>query len=151
MDHSIQGNYMANPKIPIWINIVQGLLILIMLQQTYMFFLDPQTIAASGIMAEGIPNLNLLYKFGARTATMALLSIIVMITQNPRYFLVILLMNLFREGLETIVDALYPLANAPVSPSIDFIMHIVIIAIELWAFITMYKIVRQMDEKVAEG
>ena len=122
-----------------------------MLQQTYMFFLDPQTIAASGIMAEGIPNLNLLYEFGARTATMALLSIIVMITQNPRYFLVILLMNLFREGLETIVDALYPLANAPVSSSIDFIMHIVIIAIELWAFITMYKIVRQMDEKVAEG
>lgn len=142
---------MANPKIPIWINIVQGLLILIMLQQTYMFFLDPQTIAASGIMAEGIPNLNLLYEFGARTAAMALLSIIVMITQNPRYFLVILLMNLFREGLETIIDPLYPLANAPVSPSIDFIMHIVIIAIELWAFITMYKIVRQMDEKVAEG
>ena len=142
---------MANPKIPIWINIVQGLLILIMLQQTYMFFLDPQTIADSGIMTEGIPNLNLLCEFGARTATIALLSIIVMITQNPRYFLVILLMNLFREGLETIIDTLYPLANAPVSPSIDFIMHIVIIAIELWAFITMYKIVRQTDEKVAEG
>ena len=116
-----------------------------------MFFLALQTIAASGIMAEGIPNLNLLYEFGARTATMALLSIIVMITQNPRYFLVILLMNLFREGLETIIDPLYPLANAPVSPSIDFIMHIVIVAIELWAFVTMYKIVRQMDEKVAEG
>ena len=142
---------MANPKIPIWINIVQGLLILIMLQQTYMFFLDPQTIADSGIMTEGIPNLNLLCEFGARTATIALLSIIVMITQNPRYFLVILLMNLFREGLETIIDTLYPLANAPVSPSVDFIMHIVIVAIELWAFITTYEIVRQMDEKVAEG
>ena len=122
-----------------------------MLQQTYMFFLNHQAIAASGITTEGIPNLNLLYKFGARTATIALLSIIVMITQDPRYFIVILLMNLFREGLETIIDTLYPLANAPVSPSIDFIMHIVIIAIELWAFITMYKIVRQMDEKVAEG
>ena len=79
-----------------------------MLQQTYMFFLDHQAIAASGIMTEGIPNLNLLYEFGARTATMALLSIIMMITQNPRYFLVILLMNLFREGLETIIDPLYP-------------------------------------------
>ena len=142
---------MANPKIPIWINVVQGLLILIMLQQTYMFFLDHQAIAASGITTEGIPNQNLLYEFGARTATMALLSIIVMITQNPRYFLVILLMNLFREGLETIIDPLYPLANAPVSPTIDFIMHIVIVAIELWAFITMYKIVRQIDEKAAEG
>ena len=141
---------MTNPKIPIWINVVQGVLILIMLQQTYMFFLDHQAVAASGIMAEGIPNLNLLYEFGARTATMALLSIIVMITQNPRYFLVILLMNLFREGIETIIDPLYPLANAPVSPTVDFIMHIGIVAVELWAFVTMYKIVKQMDEKVAE-
>ena len=116
-----------------------------------MFFLDHQAIAASGITTEGIPNLNLLYKFGARTATIALLSIIVMITQDPRYFIVILLMNLFREGLETIVDALYPLANAPVSPSIDFVMRIVIVAIELWAFIATYEIVRQIDEKVAEG
>ena len=53
---------------------------------------------------EGIPNLHLLCAFGARTATIALLSIVVMIAQNLRYFLVILLMNLFREDFEKFID-----------------------------------------------
>ena len=56
---------------------------------------------------------------------------VVMIAQNLRYFLVILLMNLFREGFEKFIDLLHTLANALLSPMVDFIMHIVIIAIEL--------------------
>ena len=56
---------------------------------------------------------------------------VMMIAQNLRYFLVILLMNLFREGIEKFIDPLYTLANNLVSPMVDFIMHIVIVAIEL--------------------
>ena len=111
-----------------------------------MFFFDHQAIAASGInVGTDSPNLNMLYEFGARTLTMALVSIVVLITQNPRYFLVILLMNIIREGLETIVDPMFPLANAPASPMGDLIIHIVIVAIEIWAFIVVYKIVKRMD------
>ena len=80
---------------------------------------------------EGIPKLHLLCAFGARTATIALLSMVVMIAQNLRYFLVILLMNLFREGFGKFIDPLHTLANNLVSPMVDFIMHIVIVAIEL--------------------
>jgi len=107
--------------------------------------MDHQTVANSGITIEGVPNLNLLFEFAGRTATMAITSLVVMIFQNPRYFLVILFMNLLREGLETIIDPLYPLANAPMSPTGDFIAHLVIVLIELWAFIVMYKIVKKMD------
>tara|TARA_R110001583_G_scaffold31479_1_gene107632 strand:- start:3595 stop:4047 length:453 start_codon:yes stop_codon:yes gene_type:complete len=140
-------NNQLNKKIPMWVNIVQGILILIMLQQVYMFFFDHQAVAASGISVDGSsPNLNLLYEFAARTATMAIISIFVMISQNPRYFIVILLMNLLREGQETIIDPLFPLLNAPVSPMGDLLIHIAIIAIELWAFITVLKIVREMDK-----
>ena len=140
-------NNHSQPKIPMWVNIVQGILILIMLQQVYMFFFDHPSVAASGIVVgTSAPNLNLLYEFGARTATMAIVSLIVLISQNPRYFLVILLMNLFREGQETIIDPLFPLLNAPMSPTGDLVAHLVIIAIELWAFITVLKIVRQMDK-----
>lgn len=139
-------NNNASYKIPLWVNILQGLLIAIMLQQTFMFFFDHQAIAASGInVGTDSPNLNMLYEFGARTLTMALVSIGVLITQNPRYFLVILLMNIIREGLETIVDPMFPLANAPTSPMGDLIIHIVIVAIEIWAFIVVYKIVKRMD------
>ena len=56
---------------------------------------------------------------------------VMMIAQNLRYFLLILLMNLFREGIEKFIDPLYTLANNLVSPMVDFIMHIVIVAIEL--------------------
>ena len=98
---------------------------------TNQFYVDHQAIKALEITTEGIPNLHLLCAFGARTATIALLSIVVTIAQNLRYFLVILLMNLFREGFEKFIDLLHTLANALLSPMLDFIMHIVIIAIEL--------------------
>ena len=98
---------------------------------TNQFYVDHQAIKALEITTEGIPNLHLLCAFGARTATIALLSIVMMIAQNLRYFLVILLMNLFREGFEKFIDPLHTLANALVSPMVDFIMHIVIVAIEL--------------------
>ncbi|MGB0847524.1 MAG: hypothetical protein ACPGSM_12410 [Thiolinea sp.] len=140
---------MTNPsqaKIPIWINVLQVVLTLVMLQQVYLFYLDHQAVAASGITVEGVSNLNLLYEFAARTAVMALVSIIVIILQNPRYFLVVLLMNIFREGQETIIDPLFPLINAPMPPIGDFVMHLIIVAIEIWAFITVLRIVRQMDK-----
>lgn len=128
-----------------WVNVVQAILILVMFQQVYMFYLDHQSVAASGIAVEGVPNQNLLYEFAARTATMALASCFVLITQNPRAYLVVLLMNLLREGQETIIDPLFPLANAPASPTGDLVIHLVIVAIELWAFIVVLKIVRRMD------
>jgi hypothetical protein len=133
-----------------WVNIVQVLLILIMAQQVYMFYFDHAVVAISGITVEGTANKNLLYEFAGRTATMAVVSLIVLLTQNPRYLLVVLLMNIFREGQETIIDPLYPLANAPISPTADLIAHLVIIAIEVLAFIAVYRVVRSMDKAAVE-
>ena len=134
-----------NSKIPIWVNVVQGLLTLIMLQQVFMFTFDHQAVNASGISIDGIPNQNLLYEFASRTMVMAAASIFVLATQNPRYFLIVLLMNIFRESFETIIDPLFPLANAPMTPKADLIAHLVIVVIEVWAFVTVLKIVRRMD------
>ena len=135
----------VNAKIPLWINVVQAILTLIMLQQVYLFYLDHEAVAASGIGTSGAPTLNLLFEFAARTATMAIVSAFVLISQNPRYFIPILVMNVLREGQETLIDPLYPLANAPMSPVGDLASHILIMAIEVWALIVMYRIVWQMD------
>ncbi len=97
---------------------------------TNQFYVDHQIVEASDT-TEGIPNLHLLCAFGARIATIALLLIVVRIAQDLKYFFVILLMNLFREGFEKFIDPLHTLANDLVSPMVDFIMHIVIVAIEL--------------------
>ena len=135
-----------NTRIPIWVNIVQIILTLIMLAQVYMFFFNHQAIADSGIPVEGVPTLNLIYEMGARTAVMAIASIFVLITQNPKQFIVVLLMNIFREGQEMIIDPLFPLSNAPASPLVDFGLHLVIVAIEIWAFIAVFRIARQEDK-----
>ena len=130
-------------QIAIWINVMQVLLTLIMLQQVYMFIFDHNAVISSGITSSGIPDLNLFYEFAARTAVMAIISILVIITQNPQHFLLVLFMNVLREGFETIIDPLYPLANAPMSPTGDFIAHVVIVAIEIFALITLYRITRK--------
>ena len=136
---------LKNSKIPIWINILQVLLTVIMLQQVYMYFFDHKSLTSAGIEISGTPQLNLIYEFAGRTLVMAIISIFVLITQNPRYFLVVLLMNIFREGAETIIDPMFPLANAPMTPTADLIAHILIVLIEIFAFIKMYKIVKETN------
>ena len=133
----------SKQKIPLWVNIVQVILVLIMLAQVYMYFFNHQMMIDSGIQVEGVPTLNLIYEMGARTLVMVIASVYVLITQNPKQFLVVLLMNIFREGQEMIIDPLFPLLNAPVTPAVDFWIHVVIVAIEIWAFITVFRLTRK--------
>ena len=110
-----------------------------MLGQVYMYFSDHDLLAATGVTVNGTPDLNLVYEIGGRTLTMAAASIFVMITQNARQFLVVLFMNILREGTETIIDPLFPIANAPAGPAMDFGMHVVIVAIEILACAVVWK------------
>ena len=132
--------------IPIWVNVLQVLLTLIMLGQVYMYFFDHDLLAATGVTVNGTPDLNLVYEMGGRTLTMAAASIFVMITQNARQFLVVLFMNILREGTETIIDPLFPIANAPASPAVDFGMHVVVVAIEILACIMVWKRLRKSSQ-----
>ena len=127
-------------KIPLWVNVVQAILILIMLGQVYMYFFNHQMMANTGVSVEGAPMLNLIYEMGARTLVMVIASIYVMITQDPKQFLVVLLMNIIREGQEMIIDPLFPILNAPASPAIDFWIHVVIVVIEILAFLTVFRL-----------
>ena len=117
-------NHFKESHIPTWINIVQILLTMIVIQQTYQFYFDLDAVSASGITTEGIPNKNLIYEFAGRTGTMAIISILILLSQDVKLFIIMFVMNVFREGQETIIDPLYPLANAPVAPTTDLILHI---------------------------
>ena len=133
-------NHFKTSHIPTWINIVQILLTMIVIQQTYQFYFDIDAVSASGITIEGIPNKNLIYEFASRTGTMAVISILIMLLQDVKLFIIMFVMNIFREGQETIIDPLYPLANAPVNPTTDFILHIIIVAVETLALIKLINI-----------
>ena len=65
-------------------------------------------------------------------------SVFVLITKNPHQYLVVLFMSIFREGQETIIDPLFPYSNAAPSMA-DFVIHLVIVALEIWAFIIVYR------------
>lgn len=97
----------------------------------------------SGISVDSVPMLNLVYEMGARLWVIALASVFVIYTQDVKQYLVVLLMNILREWQETIIDPLYPVLNAPASPTVDFLIHVVIVAIEVIAFIVVYKISKQ--------
>ena len=133
-------NHFKESHIPTWINIVQILLTMIVIQQTYQFYFDIDAVSASGITIEGIPNKNLIYEFAGRTGTMAIISILILLSQDVKLFIIMFVMNVFREGQETIIDPLYPLANAPVDPTTDLILHIIIVAIEVLALIKLISI-----------
>ena len=130
-------NHFKESHIPTWINIVQILLTMIVIQQTYQFYFDIDAVSASGITTEGIPNKNLIYEFAGRTGTMAIISILILLSQDVKLFIIMFMMNVFREGQETIIDPLYPLENAPVNPTTDLILHIIIVAIEVLALIKL--------------
>ncbi len=134
---------LKNTRIPIWVNIVQVLLTLIMLMQVYWNYIDHELLAAQGITIAGTPDLNMIYTLGGRTMTMAAAAIFVLITQNPSQFLVVLFMNIVREGQEMFIDPLFPLANATAAPTADFVAHIVIVTIEILAFIAVFRITRR--------
>lgn len=133
----------TDSQIPIWVNVVQIILVLIMLMQVVWNYFDHPLLLEQGVTIEGIPDLNLIYTLGGRTLTMAAGAIFVLLTQIPKQFLVVLFMNIVREGQEMFIDPLFPVANADATPIVDFGIHVVIVAIEILAFIAVYRIVKR--------
>lgn len=107
--------------------------------QVYWFYFDHGALANAGISTQAIPDLNVLYTTAGRLLAMIAATVFVMVTQNPQQYLVVLLMSVFREGQEMFIDPLFPYANSPASPAMDFGVHVVIVALEVAAFIAVWK------------
>ena len=131
-----------NSPIPIWVNIFLLILILFMSIQVYWFYFNHQSLIDAGITIEGVPNLNIIYTTAGRLVAMIAASVFVLISQNPHQYLVVLFMSIFREGQETIIDPLFPYVNAA-PPMADFVIHLVIVALEIWAFIIVYRMTKK--------
>ena len=133
-----------NSPIPIWVNILLIVLIMFMAIQGYLFYFNHQFLLDAGITIEGVPDLNIIYTTAGRLLAMTAASVFVLYTQNPNQYLVVLFMSIFKDGQQTLIDPLFPSANA--APLVDFGMHFVIVALEIWAFIIVYRITRQENK-----
>lgn len=130
---------LKNSPIPLWVNIFMLVLLAFMAIQVHWFYFNHQVLLDAGISIQGGPDLNIMYTTAGRLVAMVAATIFVLITQNPHQYLVVLLMSIVREGQETFIDPLYPYANAPNSPMGDFVVHVVIVALELAAFIVVFR------------
>lgn len=149
MNIATQSAGRSKSPIPLWVNIMQAVLILIMAVQVFENYFDHDALVSAGFQVEGDPSLNLVYEMGARLAVMVVASVFVMITQDARQYLVVLIMNVVREAQEGVIDPLWPVADAPASPMVDFLIHVVIVVIEIAALVTVYKITKRDTEAVS--
>lgn len=131
-----------NSPIPIWVNVFLVFIVLFMVPQVFWNYFDHQYLLDAGITIEGDPDKNVLYTTAGRLVAMIGASIFVLITQNPAQHAVVWFMSILREGQEMFIDPLFPYANAPAAPIVDFGMHVVIVTLEIAAFVTVYRLAR---------
>ena len=114
-------------------------LVAFMSVQVYWFYFNHDVLIEAGISVSSAPDLNVIYSTAGRLVAMIGATVFVMVTQNPQHYLVVLIMRILREGQEMFIDPLFPYANSPASPVMDFGIHAVIVAIEFMAFVTVWK------------
>ena len=112
--------------------------------QGYLFYFNQQFLLDAGITIEGAPNLNIIYTTAGRLVAMTAAFVLVLYTQDPKQVLVVLFLSIFKDGQQTLIDPLFPYANA--DPLVDLGTHSVVVALEIWAFIVVYRITRKENK-----
>ena len=133
-------NIFKNSPLPIWVNILLIVLIFFMAIQGYLFYFDQQFLIDAGITSDGSPNLNIIYTTAGRLLAMTAAFILVLYTQNPHQYFLVLFLSILKDGQQAFIDPLFPYLNAA-SAAVDFGMHFVIVVLEIWALIVVYKII----------
>ena len=134
-----------NSPIPLWVNLLTVVLILFMRVQVYWNYFDNQVLLDSGITIQGDPDQNVIYTTAGRLLAMIAASVLVLVTQNPAQYVVVMFMSAVREAQEGFIDPLYPMADAPMSPIVDFLVHVVIVTAEVAALVVVYRLAKQRD------
>ncbi len=137
-----------NSPIPIWVNAFLVVVVVLMAVQVLWNYFDHDYLLDAGITIEGDPDKNVLYTTAGRLVAMIGASIFVLITQNPAQHAVVWFMGILRESQEMFIDPLFPYANSPAEPIVDFGIHVVIVALEIAAFVTVSRIARESKKTV---
>ncbi|MBL7978128.1 MAG: hypothetical protein JNN12_07285 [Bacteroidetes Order II. Incertae sedis bacterium] len=124
---------MIQPKVPIWIYALQTVLCLILLEQAVSYW----QMNYWGDFAVTASQKREILELAGRTTAMFLVGVLVMLSQNPHYFVPLFLLNIFRETQETFIDAMY---ETDTYPWVNILVHAVIIALEVLALVKVYKI-----------
>ncbi len=64
---------------------------------------------------------------------------------GPAQYVVVMFMSALREAREGIIDPLYPVADSPTSPTVDFVIHVLIVTAEVAALVVVYRLAKQQN------
>lgn len=125
-------------KVPVWIYVLQTMLCLILLHQSVSYW----QMNYWGVEAVTDSQKREILELAGRTTAMFLVGLLVMLSRNPHYFVPLFLLNIFRETQEAFIDALY---ETDKSAMVNVLVHAVIITMEVWALVKVYRISKNIS------
>ncbi len=126
-------------KIPIWINILQIVILAILTFQTYACYFNPQLIYPEFIL--NAESAKMIYVLAGRNAVMMVISIIALVRQNPRFYSFAFLMHSLREAQDMFIT---PLTSGQYF--IFFVFLFVFTIPEILAYLKLNKMANEMEK-----
>jgi hypothetical protein len=130
-------------KIPLWINILQGIIFAILAFQTYACYFNPQAFYPD--VATDSATRQALYVLGGRNALMAVISLLALVKQNPRFYSFAFIMHSLRELQDMFI---LPLTGEPGTGAIInfFVFLIVFVIPEVTAYIKLNRMANELEK-----
>jgi len=126
-------------KTPIWINILQVVILAILSFQTYACYFNPKLIYPE--VPVNTDTAKMIYVLAGRNAVMMVISIIALVRQNPRFYSFAFLMHSLRELQDMFIT---PLTSGQYF--IFFVFLFVFTIPEILAYIKLNKIANETEK-----
>jgi len=130
-------------KIPLWINILQVVILAILSFQTYACYFNPELIYPGMTI-----DASVIYVLAGRNAMMAAISLLALIRQNPRFYSFAFLMHSLRDLQDMFIA---PLTGEPGGAAIGtfFVFLIVFVIPEILAYFKLNKMANELEKGAA--
>lgn len=126
-------------KIPLWINILQVVILLILAAQTYACYLNPEMFYPGAVT--NAASHQVVYVLAGRNALMAIISLTALIRQNPRFYSFAFFMHSLRELQDMFI---VPLTGGGIA--IFFVFLIVFVIPEILAYFKLNKMANESEK-----
>lgn len=123
-------------NIPLWINILQVIILAILAFQTYACYFNPELIYPGAVTNDA--SAQAIYVLAGRNALMAAISLLALVRQKPRFYSFAFLMHSLRELQDMFIN---PLTGQPFY--VFFIFLFVFVIPEIIAY---FELTRMADE-----
>ncbi|MBN8579834.1 MAG: hypothetical protein J0L96_04120 [Anaerolineae bacterium] len=126
-------------KIPVWVNILQVVILAILTFQTYACYFNPQLLYPGITVDEN--SAKMIYVLGGRNAMMVIISVIALVRQNPRFYSFAFLMHSLRDFQDMFIA---PLTGGGIV--VFFVFLIVFVTPEILSYLKLNKMANEMEK-----